>query len=234
MLIIAALIAANCARAQDYITKTNGDDIKAKVLEVTPTEVKYKRFESLEGATYVINKSDVLIIHYHDGTRDVITTSVPANSIQAAVPAPENTAKYTPPPPVQVSATEIIKQPVAVNVSNTLTLENNTRQGIMAAYVIYDSTEKSWVSYGWYNIAAYSNYVADLGNYTGFVYIHAQRGRVGEEWGAGKKFCVEDIGKTFKILDADMARCRKKIKFDVVKLEGKNTIKRFNAIKRFE
>src|ERR1019366_5567938 len=59
--------------AQDIITKKNGDDIKAKVLEVTQTDVKYKRFESLEGAIYTINKSDILMIRYQDGTKDIFT-----------------------------------------------------------------------------------------------------------------------------------------------------------------
>ena len=49
----------------------SGDDIKAKVLEVTQTEIKYKKFESMEGATYTINKSEVLMIRYQDGTKDV-------------------------------------------------------------------------------------------------------------------------------------------------------------------
>ncbi len=32
-------------RAQDNIIKKNGDEIQAKILEITPTMVKYKRFD---------------------------------------------------------------------------------------------------------------------------------------------------------------------------------------------
>ncbi len=60
-----------CSHAQDIITKKNGEDIKAKVLEVTKTEIKYKRFESPEGAIYTMDKSDIVMIRYKDGTKDL-------------------------------------------------------------------------------------------------------------------------------------------------------------------
>jgi hypothetical protein len=59
------------ANAQDVLTKKNGDDIKAKVLEVTTTEIKYKRFEDLNGPTFSLLKSEVLIVRYENGTKDV-------------------------------------------------------------------------------------------------------------------------------------------------------------------
>jgi len=48
--------------AQDIITKTNGDEIKAKVTEVDINEVKYKKFENVSGPTYSIAKSDIFMI----------------------------------------------------------------------------------------------------------------------------------------------------------------------------
>ncbi|MGN6213958.1 hypothetical protein [Parafilimonas sp.] len=57
--------------AQDTITLKNSDDIKAKVLEVTTTEIKYKKFENLNGPTYSILKSDILLIRYENGTKDI-------------------------------------------------------------------------------------------------------------------------------------------------------------------
>ncbi|OFX71034.1 MAG: hypothetical protein A2X12_05725 [Bacteroidetes bacterium GWE2_29_8] len=53
--------------AQDFITTKNGEEIKAKVLEITQTEVKYKRFENIDGPIYTVNKSDLLIIKYANG-----------------------------------------------------------------------------------------------------------------------------------------------------------------------
>jgi len=72
--IILLLVSILSAHAQDIITKTNGDDIKAKVLEVTQTDIKYKRFESPDGPAYTISKADVLMIRYQDGTKDIFTT----------------------------------------------------------------------------------------------------------------------------------------------------------------
>jgi len=62
-------------RAQDIITKTNGDEIKAKVTEVDLNEVKYKRFENLSGPTYTMAKSDIFMIKYENGEKDVFKKS---------------------------------------------------------------------------------------------------------------------------------------------------------------
>ncbi len=68
------------ASAQDTITKKNGEDIKAKVLEVTKTEIKYKRFESPEGAIYTMDKADIVMIRYKDGTKDLFLQEVAATT----------------------------------------------------------------------------------------------------------------------------------------------------------
>jgi hypothetical protein len=57
--------------AQDNITLKNGDEIKSKVLEVTTTEVKYKKYDNLDGPIYTISKSDILFIKYENGQKDV-------------------------------------------------------------------------------------------------------------------------------------------------------------------
>jgi hypothetical protein len=60
-------------RAQDIIIKKNGDEINAKVLEAGTTEIKYKRFDNIDGPVYTIDKSDVFMIKYADGTKTIIT-----------------------------------------------------------------------------------------------------------------------------------------------------------------
>jgi hypothetical protein len=57
--------------AQDVITKRNGEDVYSKVLEITQTEIKYKKFENENGPTYTILIKDVLKIHYENGTNDI-------------------------------------------------------------------------------------------------------------------------------------------------------------------
>ena len=54
--------------AQDLIFLRDGDIIEAKVMELSPTEIRYKRFDHLEGPTVVIPANNVLSIRYENGT----------------------------------------------------------------------------------------------------------------------------------------------------------------------
>lgn len=65
-------ISVNVSFAQDIIYKTDGTEIKAKILELTTETIKYKKFEQLEGPTRNILLSDVFMIIYEDGTKEVI------------------------------------------------------------------------------------------------------------------------------------------------------------------
>jgi len=67
--------------SQDVITKKSGEDINAKVLEVTSTEIKYKKFDNQTGPTISILKSDVFMIKYENGTKDVFKDETPSNNI---------------------------------------------------------------------------------------------------------------------------------------------------------
>lgn len=59
--------------AQDLITLKNGSDIKSKVTEINLTEIKYKKFDNLNGPIFTISKEDVLIIRYENGTKDIFS-----------------------------------------------------------------------------------------------------------------------------------------------------------------
>jgi len=64
--------------SQDLITKKDGTDIQAKVLEVNISEVKYKKFDNIEGTTFKILKSDIVLIRYQNGTKDIFTNQQPS------------------------------------------------------------------------------------------------------------------------------------------------------------
>ncbi len=64
------------ANAQDVITTVNGEDIKAKVLEITAYEVKYRLYNEPDGVIYTVDKSDILMIHYESGRTEVFTQKV--------------------------------------------------------------------------------------------------------------------------------------------------------------
>jgi len=73
----------NCF-AQDIITKKTGEDIRAKVFEVNQTDVKYKIFDDQNGDTLTLSKSEILMIRYENGSKDIF------NAEQKNQSLPEN------------------------------------------------------------------------------------------------------------------------------------------------
>lgn len=59
------------AAAQDVILKKDGDEIKAVVKEVLDDAIKYNKFDNPTGPVYSIKKSDVFMITYQNGSKDV-------------------------------------------------------------------------------------------------------------------------------------------------------------------
>lgn len=57
--------------SQDIITTKSGEDIKAKVLELNTTEIKFKKIDNIEGPTFSILKSEILLVRYSNGTKDI-------------------------------------------------------------------------------------------------------------------------------------------------------------------
>ena len=69
--ILTSIFTMSFCFSQDIITKKTSDDIQAKVLEVTTTEIKYKRFDNPDGPIFTILKSEVLMVRYENGTKDI-------------------------------------------------------------------------------------------------------------------------------------------------------------------
>ena len=70
LLIILFICSSSIIKAQDTLSTRSGESIIAKVLEVTTNEVKYKKFDNLNGPDIIILKSDLLQIRYENGTKD--------------------------------------------------------------------------------------------------------------------------------------------------------------------
>ena len=64
-------ITVNLSYSQDLITKKSGEDIKVKVLEVATSEIKYRKSENLNGPIFTILKSEVLLVRYENGSKDI-------------------------------------------------------------------------------------------------------------------------------------------------------------------
>jgi len=55
----------------DIIVTLSGDEIKSKVVEVGEIDIKYRKCEFQSGPLYSIRKSDVFMIKYSNGSKDV-------------------------------------------------------------------------------------------------------------------------------------------------------------------
>jgi len=74
LLILVAVIGFGvCTNAQDIIVLKNGDDIKTIVQEIGLNEIKYKKFENINGPIYTMKKSEIFMIMYENGSKDVFT-----------------------------------------------------------------------------------------------------------------------------------------------------------------
>ncbi len=54
---------------QDILILKNGDEKNVKILEVSDTEVKYKKSDS-SSVIYSKKKENIFMIKYHDGTKE--------------------------------------------------------------------------------------------------------------------------------------------------------------------
>lgn len=83
--------------AQDLVVKKDGSIIQAKVLEIGPLEVKYKKWSNQEGPTYTILITDILAINYPNGEKEQFsnvntTTAQPQEQGYIEKKAAENNA----------------------------------------------------------------------------------------------------------------------------------------------
>lgn len=71
-------LCALCLKSQDVIVKKDGTEIQAKVLELTTNVIKYKEYDFQDGPTRNIPMTEVFMIIYSNGKREVISPSIEA------------------------------------------------------------------------------------------------------------------------------------------------------------
>ena len=91
LLLFAALCGVLTAAAQDLIVKTDASKIEAKVVEITPETVRYKRFSNPEGPTYVLPVAEIHYIQYANGEKEYYTKTIPAAPLTPAMQIPAET-----------------------------------------------------------------------------------------------------------------------------------------------
>jgi hypothetical protein len=79
--------------SQDTIVKIDGDIIQAKITEINPENIRYKKFNYQDGPIYIVSKSDIQFIKYANGLKEEFNAAT--NNTK---PAPEvsNSDYYNP------------------------------------------------------------------------------------------------------------------------------------------
>src|SRR3990172_6546176 len=67
--------------AQDTIMKRNGDIQLSKILEISATEIKYKKFDFLDGPDFIDNKSNIQLIKYSNGSKEEFEAQPAVNTL---------------------------------------------------------------------------------------------------------------------------------------------------------
>lgn len=80
---------AMTAAAQDLIVKTDASQVEARVLEISPDAVRYKRFSNPDGPTYVLPVVEIRYIRYANGEVEYYAKEVPAEPLTPARSAGE-------------------------------------------------------------------------------------------------------------------------------------------------
>lgn len=73
--LLAALFVCEMTFSQDRIVLNSGETVKAKVLEITTAEIKYKKYDRQDGPVYSVSKEDVIMISYESGEEDTFVTA---------------------------------------------------------------------------------------------------------------------------------------------------------------
>ena len=74
LLLVAALVMSAVAmNAQDLLTKNNGDDLQVIVKEVNANDIKYVLFSEPNGVVYTMPKSEIMMIRYASGRKEIFT-----------------------------------------------------------------------------------------------------------------------------------------------------------------
>jgi len=76
LLTILLFLCSVSVMAQDVIVKKDGSTVLCKVLEVTASEITYKKWSDLKGSNYVMDKSLVSAINYENGKKETFGETV--------------------------------------------------------------------------------------------------------------------------------------------------------------
>jgi hypothetical protein len=117
--------------AQDFIVLKTGTEIKSKIVELSPTEIRYKEFSNPNGHTIILDKKHVFMIRYANGINEVVNViGEQPKTAEIVMPSTQITKTVeTTPPSVQNTekgerATSTIQTTPKTEVSTTPSVQN--------------------------------------------------------------------------------------------------------------
>ena len=105
LVFILAILGQGVLKSQDTLYMSNGEKIPSKIIEINPSEVKYKKSNNIDGPTYSSENADIKFIKYRNGSVD---------TIKSIVKVPETITIQT---PTEVSQPPLIEKKPAIYVS---------------------------------------------------------------------------------------------------------------------
>ena len=66
----------------------NGTDVKAKVIEVNPDNIRYKQWDNQDGPIFTVLKRDILLITYQNGQKSVLSDEPSVDALRVFAYAP--------------------------------------------------------------------------------------------------------------------------------------------------
>lgn len=106
---------AFAAEAQDLIVKRDSTRVEARVEEITPEHIRYRRFAAPAGPVYVLPVTQVAYIRYTDGYCDRF--DAPARPEEKADPGVVAASVIAPATPVKAETPAVSAQPVTPDAS---------------------------------------------------------------------------------------------------------------------
>jgi hypothetical protein len=77
LLFLLLLFLSHYSYSQDTIVKNNNEKIVAKIFEINATEIKFKKFNFQDGPTYIELKSNIKMIVYSNGMKEIFEEKNP-------------------------------------------------------------------------------------------------------------------------------------------------------------
>ena len=71
LILVISIVSSMSSFAQDTIILRNGDEVVAKVTEVSDNELRYLLWNNLDGPTYIKRVSDIYSVTYKSGHKDI-------------------------------------------------------------------------------------------------------------------------------------------------------------------